>query len=144
MGKAKCGTCHFIPFFNGVAPPYFSESESEVIGVPSTNDTLHPVLDPDKGKYNLYPIDILRFSFKTPTLRNVALTAPYMHNGVYKSLEEVVDFYNKGGGAGLGIAPSNQTLPKSPLQLSATEKKQIISFLRALTDTSVVKDARLH
>jgi cytochrome c peroxidase len=67
-----------------------------------------------------------------------------MHNGVYKSLEEVLDFYNKGGGAGLGIAPSNQTLPKSPLQLSATEKKQIISFLRALTDTSVVKDARIH
>lgn len=144
MGKAKCGTCHFVPFFNGVAPPYFSESESEVIGVPSTNDTLHPALDPDQGKYNLYPIDILRFSFKTPTLRNVALTAPYMHNGVYKSLEEVLDFYNKGGGAGLGIAPPNQTLPKSRLQLSAVEKKQIISFLRALSDTSVIKDARIH
>jgi len=137
MGKAKCGTCHFIPFFNGVAPPYFSESESEVIGVPSTNDTLHPALDPDEGKYNLYPIDILRFAFKTPTLRNIALTAPYMHNGVYRSLDEVLDFYNNGGGAGLGIAPGNQTLPAEPLQLSATEKKQIIAFLHALTDTSL-------
>jgi len=141
MGKAKCGTCHFIPFFNGVAPPYFGESESEVLGVPATSDTLHPVLDLDEGKYNLYPIDILRFAFKTPTLRNVALTAPYMHNGVYTTLNEVLDFYNKGGGAGLGIAPYNQTLPARRLQLSATEKKQIIAFLHALTDTSLTTGA---
>ena len=136
MGKARCATCHFVPLFNGVAPPYFSEAESEVLGVPATTDTLHPKLDPDEGKYNLYPISILRYSFKTPTLRNIDLTAPYMHNGVYKSLEEVIDFYDKGGGAGLGIAPVNQTLPVNRLQLSGKEKRQLISFLHSLTDTS--------
>jgi cytochrome c peroxidase len=135
MGKAKCATCHFVPFFNGVAPPYFSESESEVLGVPATKDTLHPVLDKDEGKYNLYQISILKHAFKTPTLRNIALTAPYMHNGVYETLEEVIDFYNKGGGAGLGIGPANQTLPKNPLNLTNAEKKELIAFLHSLTDT---------
>jgi cytochrome c peroxidase len=59
-----------------------------------------------------------------------------MHNGVYKTLEEVVDFYNKGGGAGLGLEVPNQTLPSTPLQLSATEKKQLVAFLHTLTDIS--------
>jgi cytochrome c peroxidase len=134
-GKAKCATCHFMPLFNGVAPPYFSEAESEVLGVPATADTVHPVLDADEGKYGLYPISIFRFAFKTPTLRNIALTAPYMHNGVYKTLEEVIDFYDRGGGTGLGIAPINQTLPASRLQLTPVEKKQLVAFLQTLTDT---------
>ena len=55
-------------------------------------------------------------AFKTPTARNVALTAPYMHNGVFRTLEEVVDFYDRGGGAGIGIALENQTLPAERLQ----------------------------
>jgi len=135
MGKARCATCHFVPFFNSVAPPYFSEAESEVLGVPATADTLHATLDADEGKYNLYPISILKHAFKTPTLRNIDLTAPYMHNGVYKTLEDVIDFYDKGGGSGLGIAPANQTLPANHLQLSHEEKKQLIAFLHSLTDT---------
>jgi cytochrome c peroxidase len=135
MGKAKCATCHFVPLFNGVAPPYFREAESEVLGVPATADTVHAKLDADEGKYNLYPISILRYSFKTPTLRNIGLTAPYMHNGVYTTLEEVIDFYDKGGGSGLGIAPANQTLPATHLQLSGEEKRQLIAFLHSLTDT---------
>ena len=48
--------------------------------------------------------------FKTPTVRNVEQTAPYMHNGIYNTLEEVVDFYNRGGGAGIGIQQELQTL----------------------------------
>ena len=128
MGKARCATCHFVPLFNGVAPPYFSEAESEVLGVPATTDTVHAKLDADEGKYNLYPISILRYAFKTPTLRNIDLTAPYMHNGVYKTLEEVIDFYDKGGGSGLGIAPANQTLPANRLQLSGEEKRQLNCF----------------
>lgn len=134
-GKAKCATCHFVPLFNGVAPPYFSEAESEVIGVPATTDTIHAVLDGDEGKYNLYPIPIFRYAFKTPTLRNIELTAPYMHNGVYRTLDEVIDFYDRGGGAGLGIAPANQTLPSRPLNLSEKEKNQLLAFLQSLTDT---------
>jgi cytochrome c peroxidase len=58
-----------------------------------------------------------------------------MHNGVFKTLEEVVDFYNNGGGKGIGIAPPNQSLPFDKLNLSVKEKKDIIAFMRSLTDT---------
>lgn len=137
MGKAKCGTCHFMPLFNGLIPPGFSETESEVLGVPSTTDTISPVLDKDKGKINFTGASIHAFAFKTPTLRNVALTAPYMHNGVYETLEEVMDFYNKGGGTGLGIAPPNQTLPPDKLNLSKSEIRDVIAFMKTLNDTKV-------
>ncbi len=122
MGKAACGTCHFAPSFYGTVPPYFKESESEVLGVPGTKDTVNPVLDSDIGRYgNGYQIDkadFYKYSFKTTTVRNVAMTAPYMHNGVYDSLEEVVNFYNMGGGAGMGMELEHQTLPFSELNLS--------------------------
>ena len=57
-----------------------------------------------------------------------------MHNGIFNTLEEVMDFYNEGGGAGFKIAPENQTLPKEKLNLSKQEITDIISFLKALTD----------
>ncbi|QJB30755.1 cytochrome-c peroxidase [Chitinophaga oryzae] len=137
MGKAKCGTCHFTPLFNGTVPPEFTKVESEVIGVPvAVNSTR---IDPDSGRYNLRHIPLHRFAFRTPTLRNIALTAPYMHNGAYKTLEEVMDFYNKGGGAGLHMQLENQTLPFDRLDLSKKEQQEIIAFLHALTDTAAVK-----
>jgi cytochrome c peroxidase len=135
MGKAKCGTCHFMPVFNGLVPPVFTETESEVLGVPARKKG-KPVIDEDLGKYNFTQAIIHKHAFKTPTLRNVALTAPYMHNGVFRTLEEVVDFYNKGGGAGLGIDLDNQTLPADKLNLSRREQKAIVTFLKTLTDTS--------
>lgn len=136
MGKAKCATCHFVPLFNGLAPPFFTESESEVLGVPATTSKKNPVLDGDKGKF-LFTKSIIHLnSFKTPTLRNVALSAPYMHNGVYNTLEEVMEFYNNGGGKGLNIAPENQTLPFDKLNLTKNEISSIIAFMKALTDTS--------
>ncbi len=136
MGKAKCATCHFVPLFNGTVPPEFDHTEAEIIGVPASTDTLHPTLDADLGKFALYQINLHKFAFKTPTLRNVALTAPYMHNGVYTTMEEVVDFYNKGGGAGLGIDVPNQTLPADPLHLTLQEKKDLVAFMQTLTDTT--------
>ncbi|HRG23760.1 MAG TPA: cytochrome c peroxidase [Chitinophagaceae bacterium] len=135
-GKGKCATCHFIPLFNGVVPPFFAETESEVVGVPKTKDKKGAVLDEDEGKYSFTRSMIHKYSFKTPTLRNIALTGPYMHNGVYDSLEEVMEFYNNGGGKGLNIAPPNQTLPFDKLSLSKKEIADIIAFMRALTDTS--------
>jgi cytochrome c peroxidase len=135
MGKAKCGTCHFAPAFNGLLPPQYTKTESEVIGVPATTDTINPKLDGDLGKYLFTLSEVDKFSFKTPTLRNIELTAPYMHNGVYKTLEEVVDFYNKGGGKGLHIAPENQTLPFDKLDLTKKEKADLVLFMRSLTDT---------
>lgn len=140
MGKAACGTCHFAPVFNGLVPPSFTESESEVLGVPATPDTAHTTIDPDLGRYaggvRQEEADIFIHSFKTPTVRNIALTAPYMHNGVYDNLEQVLDFYNRGGGTGLGLDVPNQTLPTDPLGLTQQEMDDIIVFMEALTDTS--------
>ncbi|HWV73172.1 MAG TPA: cytochrome c peroxidase [Pseudosphingobacterium sp.] len=134
MGKAKCATCHFVPLFNGTPAPLFDKSETEVLGVPSKPDTVHAVVDGDKGRFLLSPYDQYMYSFKTPTLRNIAETAPYMHNGVYKTLEEVMDFYNRGGGAGIGISLDNQTLSDQKLNLSRQEIVEIIAFMKTLTD----------
>lgn len=136
MGKAKCGTCHFMPLFNGAAPPTFAKTDVEVLGVTRGLDTLRPELDPDLGRFNLYGIEIHRHAFKTPTLRNVELTAPYMHNGTFATLEDVMEFYEHGGGAGMGLDVPNQTLPPDRLNLTAEEKADIIAFLKALTDTT--------
>lgn len=133
MGKAKCGTCHFMPLFNGVVPPHFSRMESEVLGVPAKASAPFSI-DPDEGKYRFTQAPIHRFAFKTPTVRNIALTAPYMHNGVYKTLEEVIHFYDRGGGAGFGISLPNQTLPADPLNLTIKEKEALVHFLQSLTD----------
>jgi len=134
MGKAKCGTCHFMPLFNGTAGPAFTNTEAEVLGVPENPKAKNLRIDPDQGRYFHNPIDELRYSFKTPTLRNIAQTAPYMHNGSYKTLAEVINFYNEGGGRGLNINIDNQTLPPDKLNLSKQEQEIIIAFLNALTD----------
>jgi len=138
MGKAKCATCHFIPLFNGLVPALFTETESEIIGVPASSQK-HSILDSDSGKYYFTKSPVHLHAFKTPTLRNIVLTAPYMHNGIYNTLEQVIDFYNKGGGKGLGISPPNQSLPFDNLKLSKSEKKDIINFLFTLTDTTSYK-----
>ena len=133
MGKAKCGTCHFMPLFNGNVPPAFLKIETEVLGVPAVNKAPYSI-DADSGKYAVIKSAPYLHAFKTSTVRNAALTAPYMHNGVFTTLEEVIDFYNKGGGAGLGIKSENQTLPADKLDLTKEEQKQLIAFIQALTD----------
>jgi cytochrome c peroxidase len=134
MGKAQCGTCHFPPFFNSLLPPLFDISEVEVLGSPANDDLNKPLSDKDPGRYDLYHIRYYRGAFKTPTVRNAAKTAPYMHNGALASLKTVMDFYNRGGGTGLGLALEDQTLSSSPLNLNTTEIEHIISFIDALTD----------
>lgn len=140
MGKAACGTCHFAPAFNGAVPPFYTETESEVLGVTLGFDTLNPQFDPDPGRAeNGVRKDArphYRNSFKTVTVRNAALTAPYMHNGSFNTLEEVMEFYNRGGGAGMGLDIPHQTLPPDPLNLTEREKADIIAFMHTLTDTS--------
>ncbi len=144
MGKGKCATCHFMPLFNGTVPPAYTKSESEILGVPAKADTLDADVDRDLGKYHTYKRSLHKNAFKTPTVRNAALTAPYMHNGVYSTLEEVVDFYNRGGGAGIGIKLENQTLPPDKLNLTKLEKKQIIAFINSLTDTTKLTSTPQH
>ena len=133
-GKARCATCHFLPLTNGTVPPTFQDAEAEVLGVPEHPDSRR--LDADAGRYELTALAPLRRAFKTPTLRNVALTAPYMHNGQFQTLDQVLDFYNQGGGLGLGLDVPNQTLPPDKLHLSPQELSDLKAFLVALTDTT--------
>jgi cytochrome c peroxidase len=158
MGKAQCATCHFIPLFNGLIPPYYTQTEFEVLGTTSTdhfNKTGTPsqtskaaqttrtsavaktrlLLSSDQGRYKIYPFPFFKGAFKTPTVRNSAQTGPYMHNGAFHNLESVLEFYNKGGGAGLGLKVPEQTLSPLPLHLSTNEINNIILFIHTLTDS---------
>jgi cytochrome c peroxidase len=119
MGKAQCGTCHFAPVFNGSTPPLYERTEFEVLD----KDSL------DTGRYGFFKIDFYRNAFKTPTVRNAAATAPYMHDGRYRTLEEVIDFYDKAG-----LNTENQTMSTQPLRLTPEEKKSLVAFMQALTD----------
>lgn len=140
MGKGQCGTCHFAPAFSGLAPPWFDDSESENLGILTHLDTLNPKLDSDLGKGRSSKVKerlkLYHGHFKTTSVRNVALTSPYMHNGSLKSIDEVLDFYNHGGGQGLGIEVAGQTLSPNKLGLNKDEKDVIKAFLVSLTDTA--------
>ncbi len=133
-GKALCGSCHFFPLFNGMVPPFYADNEFEVIGV--AKNKLNTQLDLDSGRYKITRNKIHLGSFKTPAIRNIEYTAPYMHNSAYTTLDEVIDFYVKGGGAGLKLNVPNQTLPFDSLQLSKLEIKQLKKFMLSLTDKS--------
>jgi cytochrome c peroxidase len=136
MGKAKCGSCHFAPLFNGVVPPFYNKSDFEVIGALQTNDFKNPQLDADEGIGAVNKTPHQKFGFKVPGLRNIQLTAPYMHNGSMKTLEEVLIFYNNGGASGMGIKLPNQTLSADTLGLSKGQMKDVVHFLESLTDTT--------
>ncbi len=131
MGKAQCGTCHYVPQFNGVKPPFIS-SEFEVIGVPE--DTTYKALSADKGRYGINPAPEMMNAFRTGSIRNSEYTKPYMHNGVFHTLDEVIDFYNAGGGVGKKLEVKNQTLSADSLKLTPNEKKELISFIHSLNE----------
>lgn len=131
MGKAQCATCHFVPHFNGVKPPYVS-SEFEVLGVPADKEFTQ--LSPDLGRYKVLQADEAHRAFRTGTLKNIAKTSPYMHNGVFKDLNEVIDFYDAGGGIGHGFVLNNQTLSADSLHLTADDKKDLVAFMNSLTE----------
>ncbi|AXT20316.1 cytochrome-c peroxidase [Flavobacteriaceae bacterium AU392] len=133
MGKALCATCHFMPISNGTVPPFFYETEKEVIGVPRT--AANKALDSDVGFYWRFEEDIHYGMFKTPSVRNMGITGPYMHNGIYDTLEDVINFYNSGGGSGLGFDIPHQTLPFDELNLTEAEQKALVAFLKTLDAT---------
>jgi cytochrome c peroxidase len=137
MGKASCATCHFPPLFNGTVPPTFRETEFEHLGTPETASSNQPKIDDDLGRYYLFNTEQRKHFFKTSTIRNAAKTAPYMHNGVYDDLYQLLDFYNVGGGYGLGIETEFQTLPPDSLHLTQSEIDAIIAFIESLTDKSI-------
>ena len=119
--KTRCFECHGFPTF---ANPDF-----KVIGVPPL-----PGQPEDAGRGEIAGGEPYRHAFKVPTLRNVALTAPYMHNGRLQTLEEVVSFYSGGGGKGTGLDLPNLDDKVRQFTLTAGEQTDLISFLHALTD----------
>lgn len=131
MSKAQCATCHFVPQFNGVKPPYIS-SEFEVLGVP--NDTNFVDMGTDMGRYNINPAVETRNAFRTGSIRNADYTKPYMHNGIYSTLRQVIDFYDAGGGAGRKMDVPNQTLSSDSLRLSEDEKNDLLAFISSLNE----------
>ena len=120
-GKTRCFECHGLPTF--------SNPDFKVIGVPDLDGQ-----QPDLGRAEIAAGSGYERAFKVPTLRNIALTAPYMHNGRFKRLEEVLDFYAHGGGPGLGFRVPNLDDKIRSYELSAQEKEDLVAFLCSLTD----------
>ena len=114
FGKAKCSICH-----NG---PVFTDSGFHNIGVKAEGP-----LKIDLGRYNETKVDFDKGAFKTPGLRSISQSAPYMHNGTEASLEDVVAFYDRGGDVKENLSPFI-----TPLGLNAQEKKALVEFLKAL------------
>ncbi len=121
-GKAQCYRCHYGE--NLTVYGYYN------IGLPDANE------DPDPGLMRITGSEDDRGKFRTPTLRNVALTGPYMHNGSMETLEEVVSHFNNGG-----IDVSDKTELMQPLGLTDEEQKAIVAFLKTLTDESFLIDS---
>ena len=137
MSKAQCATCHYVPQFNGVPPPYIG-SEFEVIGVPA--DISYSKLSEDSGRYKINTAYETMNAFRTGNLRNLEYTKPYMHNGVFTTLDQVIDFYDAGGGTGKKLSVPNQSLSTDSLKLTATEKKELLSFLHSLNEAVIFEN----
>ena len=138
-GKARCILCH-----NG---PNFTDSQFHNLGVPAAPLLEHPLVQAslrfdakrmnvpeydqvkeDLGRYLVTKEDRDKGAFKTPTLRNVTQRDPYMHNGIFQSLEDILDFYDGGGGTVSGKSPLIQ-----PIGLTIQDKRDLLAFLQSLT-----------
>jgi len=116
--KARCANCH--SGFN------FNDSKFHNIGLVSGKV--------QEGRYKISKKNNHRGAFKTPTLRNIMKTAPYMHNGTYETIEEVIAHYNRGGN---GIENADSEIRK--LHLSQPEIEDLIAFLDTLNEVVSVK-----
>ena len=113
-GKANCAACH--QGFN------FSDNGFHNIGVRALS------AGEAAGRFAHLPLPSQKGAFKTPTLRDVTLTAPYMRNGIYRTLDEVVEHYDRGGDDKESLSPDIK-----PLGLTAQEKRDLVALMTALT-----------
>jgi len=125
--KTRCFECHALP--------NFSDGSFRVIGVPEDEGHAH-----DVGRAKV-PGQGPEGAFKVPTLRNVALSAPYMHNGKFSKLEEVIDFYAKGGGHQFKNLSLDIDDKIGTFEITAEETADLVAFLHALTDISLLPEA---
>ncbi len=114
-GKGRCILCH--------NDSNFTDNRFHNLGVPQVGP-----MKEDLGRYYVTLRERDKGAFKTPTLRSITESAPYMHDGAFKTLEEVIDFFDKGGNANPQLSPLMK-----PLGLSPQEKADLIAFLKALT-----------
>jgi cytochrome c peroxidase len=120
LADAECHHCHQLDLATSDA--FFNNGLQDA---PTINDFI------DKGKGGATNQILENGKMKAATLRNIALTAPYMHDGRFKTLEEVIDHYNSGG----KYSPNKDALIRN-LGLKPIEKRALIAFLNTLTDTS--------
>ena len=150
QGDAKCTSCH--------GGPLLTDNSFHNLGVPrspeyDTNfnvqialryqhmsrgvtDEVYDAADRDLGLYYTTKQEIDRGKFRTPPLRYICYTGPYMHNGVFETLEEVIAFYNAGG----GDDPNKDPLLE-PLDLSDSQQSDLKSFLESLCGDEILEDA---
>ncbi len=121
IGKGTCTACH--------SSALFSDVDFHNIGVGQDKKP------PDMGRFEVTKEDRGRGAYRTPTLRNLRYTGPYMHDGSLKTLREVVDFYDKGGIENEWLDPDIQ-----PLHLTEQEKRQLIAFMEALNSDPLETD----
>jgi cytochrome c peroxidase len=114
-GKGNCTACHI--------GPNFTDERFHNTGVAWRDGRFS-----DEGRAFVSGQEVDRGAFKTPTLREVARTAPYMHDGSISTLEGVVDFYERGGRSNPHLDPEIR-----PLRLTAADKPALVAFLRALS-----------
>ena len=116
-GKGNCTACHVGPIFSDERPH-------------NTGVAWHEGVFTDPGRFGLTNRPEDRGAFKTPTLREVARTSPYMHDGSLRTLDEVIDFYSDGGRRNPAQDPEIR-----PLRLTAAEKRALVAFLKSLSGT---------
>lgn len=135
--EANCGFCHASPHFGA------SEFNSMLLGANFTNGLDSVTSDPGMGGWTNNPF--FDGVFKTPTLRNIEVTGPYMHDGRFETLEEVVDFYSEGlqphpnsffqwMGTGTGGVIG--------LELTEDEKENMVNFMKTLTDNNYLTNEK--
>ena len=113
--KGNCSVCH--------SAPNFTDNGFHNIGLKAWGKE-----NPDMGRYAIKPLGLMKGAFKTPTIRDITLTAPYFHDGSALTLAEVVDHYETGGSVKTNLSPNMKSL-----SLSKSEKADIVEFMKALT-----------
>lgn len=127
--KGGCFHCH--------PEPLFTDNHFHNNGLDSSSE------ENNSGRYEVTRNRADRGKFKTPTLRNCELTAPFMHDGRFHTLEEVIDFYSKGLKSSETIDPLMKNVEEGGLQLTEQEKKDLVAFLKTLTDRSFINNRHL-
>ncbi len=141
-GKGNCSACHPSVSADGKTPPLFTDFTYDNLGVPRNMEYPFYLMDPgpypDTGLGKIVNDPAQNGKFKVMTLRNIALTAPYSHNGYFKTLQDIVHFYNTRDIPGIWPQPDvfdnvNRT-ELGNLGLTSEEEDDIVAFLQTLTD----------